>query len=151
MGSNAEKYPELVRETAERGHEIGNHTYSHASYHNGSSDLIKDISKCEDAIYKACGAKTHLFRPPGGVKEGCAGDVMSKLSYRYVMWTIDTRDWDKTPAQKIVRTVLNSAKDGSIVLFHDFTVNGCRTYEALSAILPLLSEQGYEFVTVSEL
>ena len=76
---------------------------------------------------------------------------MSRMSYRYVMWTVDTRDWDKTPVKKIVSTVLGGVKDGSIVLFHDFTCDGCHTYEALSALLPALREQGYEFVTVSEL
>ena len=146
-----DRFPDLVRETAERGHEIGNHTYSHGTRHDGATDLMRDISECEEAVYKACGAKTRLFRPPGGVKEGFAGEVTSRLSYRYVMWTVDTRDWDRTPAERIVKTVLERAKDGSIVLFHDFTCDGCHTYEALSALLPSLIEQGYEFVTVSEL
>lgn len=140
-----------MREAVERGHEIGNHTYSHSTRHDGSTDLLRDISKCEEAVYRACGAKTHLFRPPGGVKESCAGDVMSRISYRLVMWTVDTRDWAKTPASKIVSTVMKSVKDGSIVLFHDFTCDGCRTYDALSELLPALIESGYEFVTVSEL
>lgn len=140
-----------MREAAERGHEIGNHTFSHSSRHEGMTDLMRDISECEEAVYKACGARTRLFRPPGGVKEGCAGAVMSKLSYRLVMWTIDTRDWAKTPTKRIVSCVKSGIKDGSIVLFHDFTCDGCHTYEALSELLPFLVSEGYEFVTVSEL
>ena len=112
---------------------------------------MRDITECEETVYRACGARTRLFRPPGGIKEGCAGEVMSRMSYRLVMWTVDTRDWDKTPAKRIISTVLNSVKDGNIVLFHDFTCDGCHTYEALSELLPLLRDRGYEFVTVSEL
>ena len=29
VGKNAENYPDILRQTVEYGHEIGNHTYSH--------------------------------------------------------------------------------------------------------------------------
>ena len=42
-------------------------------------------------------------------------------------------------------------KYGSIILFHDFTVSGAHTLDALEILIPKLLDMGYEFVTVSEL
>ena len=51
----------------------------------------------------------------------------------------------------VVKTVLDNIQDGDIILFHDFNLKGSPTAEALKKILPSLKEQGYQFVTVSEL
>ena len=60
-------------------------------------------------------------------------------------------DWESsTSASQRVNSVLSSAKDGDIILLHDFQGNS-QTVDALPQIIEGLKNQGYTFVTVSEL
>ena len=67
------------------------------------------------------------------------------------MWSIDPKDFSQPPASTIARTVLSQATSGAIVLLHDGGGNRQQTVEAVSAIIPKLKQQGYRFVTVSQL
>ena len=65
-----------------------------------------------------------------------------------ILWTVDTMDWKYKSVNTIVKRATNKVKDGDIILMHDIHK---RTMLALKKIIPILKEQGYEFVTVSEL
>ena len=152
IGKNAEYYPEVLKEVADAGHEIANHTYTHASLGKCSPDAIeREISSAEDSILGACGAKTKLLRPPEG---SCSRDVMNiaaSLGYSVILWNVDTRDWAHKSAGEIVFNVKKNVRPGSIILFHDYTVGENHTVEALDKVIGFLIEDGYEFVTVGEL
>ena len=94
-----------------------------------------------------------LFRPPGGNGSDETVKLVTELGYRYVRWSWkgDTRDWAAVPVDSVVNTVLNNVKGGDVVLFHDYVVGKSPTAKALEILIPALREQGYEFVTVSEL
>jgi len=79
--------------------------------------------------------------------------VTKKLGYLVVLWSWhqDTVDWNRPGVGKIVNKVLNNARNGDIVLFHDFVEGRTQTVAALEKIMPELSKRGYKFVTVSEL
>lgn len=63
----------------------------------------------------------------------------------------DTQDYmTQVDAQERADNILKYAKDGTIYLMHDAAGNDM-TVEALKIALPKLAEQGYEFVTISEL
>jgi peptidoglycan/xylan/chitin deacetylase (PgdA/CDA1 family) len=66
-------------------------------------------------------------------------------------WHQDTRDWTDPGTNKIVKKVLNNARSGDIVLFHDYGGAREQTVNAIGTILPALQQKGYRFVTVSEL
>jgi peptidoglycan/xylan/chitin deacetylase (PgdA/CDA1 family) len=53
--------------------------------------------------------------------------------------------------QSVVDTVMNNVKDGNIILFHDYVSGTSPTAKALEILIPKLQEQGYRFVTVSDL
>ena len=53
--------------------------------------------------------------------------------------------------QSVVTTVMNNVRDGNIILFHDYVSGKSPTAEALEILIPKLQEQGYRFVTVSDL
>lgn len=66
-GRTAETYPEKIKETAQRGHEISCHGYEYEnfsllSYEEQRRRIIKAVS----AIEKACGRKPVGFRAPMG-------------------------------------------------------------------------------------
>ena len=71
--------------------------------------------------------------------------------YEIVMWSVDTEDWKGRSADAIVGTVLETVRPGAIVLMHDGIYRESHTAEALSALIPRLRAEGYEFVTAGEL
>ncbi len=152
VGINAKNYPEALAEVVKRGHEVGNHTYTHPHLFGvGSSDLMEEIEHCESEIYGLCERKTKLFRPPEGTIDSSITTILKKLDYKVILWDIDTRDWDHTPPTSIAENVVASIRSGDIILMHDYIGHNSPTPEALKIFLPLLIEKGYQFVTVSEL
>ena len=154
IGKNAESYPELVCKEYEEGHEIGNHTYSHPDMKNISVEkAIEDIEKNQEIIYDITGEEPKLFRSPGGFFSDELIYAVENLNCKPVLWSWrqDTKDWSLPEVNVVVKTVLDNIQDGDIILFHDFNLKGSPTPEALKKILPSLKEQGYQFVTVSEL
>lgn len=152
VGVNAETYPELIRRALEEGHEIGNHSYNHYHISELSAEAFaRDLNACNAAIQRITGERAHLFRPPEGVCTDAIKSICSENSYTIVMWSVDTRDWAHTPVDEICRNVRENAKDGSIILMHDFIGKNSPTPAALRRIIPMLQESGFEFVTISQL
>ena len=152
VGSNAEYYDGLVSRAQSEGHEIGNHTYHH--YHTANTDaasLVRDMAACDEVLLRQTGKKPTLFRPPEGVFNEEMKEFCDENDYTIVMWSIDTRDWAHTPICEIVKNVREHARDGAIILMHDFIGKKSPTPAALRQIIPMLQELGFEFVTVSRL
>ena len=152
IGVNAEAYPEIARKEAAAGHELGNHSYSHADLGKaGYGTVCREIDEGERAVWENFEYRTRLLRPPGG----CWGDDLvraaSERDYTLVCWSVDTRDWAHTPSGKIVENVMQNTAGGDILLFHDYVYGDSPTPEALRVLIPKLLDQGYRFVTVSEL
>lgn len=155
IGERAEEYPEIVSQEIESGHEIANHTYSHRFFNRKTQQekMENEILKAEQVIYKVTGEKPELFRPPGGYYSERLVETTKKYDYHLIMWSWhqDTEDWKSPGVGKIVNKVLNNARNGDIILFHDYVSGKSHTVEALQQILPVLKERGFTFVTVSEL
>ncbi len=152
IGENAEHYPEIVAEEAARGHELANHSYSHAKLSTLTEGEIRaEIERADTAIKNAAGVTPGLFRPPEGAYSENIVKIAVEFGKNTILWTVDTMDWAKAPASAIVENVKKSVTSGSIILFHDYTIKNTHTAEALEVIIPYLQAQGYEFVTVSEL
>ena len=152
VGKMARSYQGTLKSIALSGHEIGNHTYNHLAENNSNSDKIKnEILLTEDTVFELTAKKTFLFRPPTGYCCESAVRMTREMGYTTVIWDIDTRDWAHTPPEKILDEVKKYAKNGSIILFHDFIGKDSPTIEALELVIPWLKEQGYKFVTVGEM
>ncbi len=152
VGQNAEYYPELVKAEVDGGHEVGNHTFTHANLRNGTYETVcGEILRTERMIYENTDFRSRLLRPPEGIYSQAVCDAAADFDYTIVLWSIDTRDWTHNPSDKIAEQVLAEVKGGDIILFHDFIGRDSPTPDALRIIIPKLLAQGYKFVTVSEL
>ena len=152
IGQNVENYPDAAREVIRRGHEVGNHTFSHTALAKLSeSDVREELERCEDALDRHCDYSPRLFRPPQGLLSEAIDSCARQGAYRLILWSLDTRDWEIKAPDHIVSSVLSRVQSGDIILMHDYVGVNSGTPQALAILLPALLERGFEPVTVSEL
>ena len=145
LGQNIEGHEELVKEIAEKGHLIGNHTFHHVQITGlPAEQAYEEIEETSQLIEELTGKSTEYVRPPFGTwNEG----LESNLDLIPVMWTIDTLDWTTQNVDSIVNHVVKNAGENDIILMHDSYKS---TVQATERIIRLLKADGFEFVTVDE-
>ena len=149
VGSWVERYPESVRALSEAGHEVMNHSSSHAHFSKLShSEIVSDITACNEEIKAITGVSPKLFRCPYGEYDDHVIQAVRSLDMTPVQWDVDSLDWKGISAAEIQRRVLDKVQPGSIVLFHNAAEH---TPEALPGILEALLADGYRIVPISEL
>lgn len=152
IGQNVRDYPDSVPLVQSAGHEIGNHTFSHRNLQTlDYSSLCAEIDDTEAAVEEMIGYRTKLLRPPEGKFTDDVLRAAEERGYSVICWSVDTLDWAHNPSENIAANILSSVEAGDIILFHDFVSGESPTPAALRMIIPPLLEQGYRFVTVSEL
>ena len=146
IGENIEGNEELIRQMAEDGHLIGNHTWSHADITKMSDEqACAEITKTSELVKSIVGYDTEYIRPPFGAWNKnleCGFEMFP------VLWTIDPLDWKTENADRIVEKVMSEAKENAVILLHDRYE---ASVEAALRIVDLLKEQGYTFVTADKL
>ena len=66
LGWIAEKYPEVVREICNRGHDIGSHGTSHQLVYEQSKEIFRqDVDRSIKTLEDISGKKITMFRAPG--------------------------------------------------------------------------------------
>ncbi|WP_425059647.1 Peptidoglycan-N-acetylglucosamine deacetylase [Sporomusa carbonis] len=150
LGVNAKNSPQILARELADGHELGNHGYSHKHLTEMTKENVEQEMSRTEEIIMALAPKPVIFRPPGGFFDKKVLETAEEKGYTTVLWTIDPHDWARPPMQKVVNEVLDNIKPGSIILMHDGQYP-LPTPEAIVYVIDNLRQQGYEFVTVSEL
>ena len=141
--------PDAVKKFHNSGHEIGNHSDTHALFGSVSTDKVeKEIKNCNEEIKKVIGKTPILCRAPSGDYDNKSIQICEKAGMKMIQWDVDSLDWKKLSVDEMYNRVTEKVQNGSIILFHNGVEN---TPEALDKILTKLENDGYEFVTVSEL
>ncbi|WP_119727398.1 polysaccharide deacetylase family protein [Thermomonospora amylolytica] len=139
----------VVRRIVAEGHEIGNHTWSHARLPGLPEGAIRaEVDRTQDAVHDVTGVRPRVFRPPYAVTDARVGRV---AGLPQVMWSVDPMDWRARKPERMKRVIEETVRDtrpGGIVLLHD--THG-PTVSAIPELVARLKRQGYELVTVSEL
>jgi peptidoglycan/xylan/chitin deacetylase (PgdA/CDA1 family) len=151
IGLALKDYPQLGKQVVAEGHAIGNHTWHHWYHRLDASTAARELDDTAELIYKTTGVRTSLFRPPGAVLNNGVSDYAKEKKNVIVMWSNDSMDYRRLPAEQIVKNVLRKVQPGAIVLMHDGGGNRPETIKALPEIITKLREQGYRFVTIPEL
>ena len=143
VGNNVVKYPQVYERILKEGHAVGNHSFDHL---NGW--------KTNDKVYldSIAAAKKHiiskLFRPPYGRIKRSQQKILSSPAFGLttIMWTVLSGDFDgSTSPVQCYTNVTRSAKNGSIVVFHDSAKANTKMSYALPLVLKYFSEKGYRF------
>ncbi|EGP5595451.1 polysaccharide deacetylase family protein [Enterococcus faecium] len=146
LGKNTEKYPQIVKQASEEGHEIGNHTYDHENLFYLPVESANDaIKKADNEIKKATGKQAKFIRPPYG---SITSENALAINRPFIQWSVDSEDWKTRNSDLILKKVQDTVYDGSIILFHDIYPE---TINVIPRVIDYLKDEGYKFETVSEL
>ena len=150
VGVNMTANPELLIQTIEQGHEIGNHSQDHRSRLDTISGMERhhEINDADISYASVTGKHLKLLRPPGMRYNDSVLSETKSLGYVVVGYTTASRDFsaDEKPEDIADRTLART-ENGSIILLHDYQA----TAKALPAILKVLKERGFRCVTISEM
>ncbi|MGE5550349.1 MAG: polysaccharide deacetylase family protein [Bacteroidota bacterium] len=149
VGDWARKFPEMVRETAAAGHEIGNHGLYHGQPRTLTrEELSRMILENNTLLASIIGRQPPpLFAPPSGEFDQRTVGITAELGYRTILWTVDTIDWKRPSPDLIHARVVNKVENGAIILMHPTAP----TVAALPGVIKALKEKGLKLVTVGEL
>lgn len=152
VGRNVRRFPDLVRRQRDEGHEIGNHTDTHADLAVLSEEqVLAQLRATDDAVSQATGLRPRVMRPPFGHLSGAALAACGQLDYDVVLWTSCMKELGLTP-QGNVDALLGELRPGGTVLSHDAgDQRRAVGLAALPGLLTGLRDAGYRTVTVSEL
>jgi peptidoglycan/xylan/chitin deacetylase (PgdA/CDA1 family) len=152
VGREVARHPDLVRAEAAAGHEVANHGDQHRTLKGLDASAVEaEVAANEQLITDLTGTRPVLYRLPQGRMDPGSLAVLARLGYTVVMWSVDTRDYQRRTPQAIADQVLREVRPGSIVIFHDGGGNRQATVDALGVILPRLRAEGYRMATVSQL
>jgi probable sporulation protein (polysaccharide deacetylase family) len=147
-GSWVNRFPELAKKIAERGHEIGNHAYSHPDMGKlGPERIRQEIGKTQREIERALGIKPTLFAPPSGAFNQLVVNIAhNEFKLKTILWTADTLDWQNPPVQTVISRINAKLGNGVLVLMHPTAPSA----EALDQLIRLAQKKGLTPTTVSE-
>ncbi len=158
-GQWAQANPDLIQRIGAEGHQLINHSWDHRSF-TGLSDrrggqsaaqIHSQLERTDNLLVDLTGKSTKpFFRPPFGDYNDATLGVTFNEGYLYnMMWTVDSFGWRRVPAGDIVARCLRLAEPGAIILMHVGIES--RDGPALPAVIAGLREQGYGFVSLTDL
>ncbi len=157
MGRKVRKFPELVKEIHDAGHELGLHGFEHDRLYalKPPRYVADDIARTQTAVEKACGVRPLWFRPPIGYVSSRTAAGAKRAGVRIVAWSARGIDGlGETDPDRVSDRVLGSLSDGGIALLHDAAEKDDfepASVRALPRILEELEAQKLRAVTLSEL
>lgn len=149
VGDWVDKYPESVKALSDAGNEVMNHSSHHAHFSQlNDSEIVSDITACNEKIAAVTGETPILFRCPYGEYDDHVISAVNGMGMTAVQWDVDSLDWKGISADEIKSRVLKNVSPGSIVLFHNAAEN---TPQALPGIIESLIADGYRIVPISQM
>jgi peptidoglycan-N-acetylglucosamine deacetylase len=156
VGRKALAHPELVREIAAAGHELGLHGFEHDRLFSlrGSARVANDIRRTQAAIAAAGVPEPQLFRPPVGFVSHLTVWGARKAGVTLVGCSARALDGFRgASATKVARRLERSLRPGALLAMHDASEHDNYVPASIAALPELLravSERKLRPVTLSE-
>ncbi|MDT8861844.1 polysaccharide deacetylase family protein [Alkalihalobacillus sp. MEB130] len=153
-GYEIEKYVDDAKKIVQEGHEIGNHSYSHQRMVFKSPSFIKEEVDKTDELIRQIGYEGEItFRPPFGKRLVFLPYYLSKQDRKTIYMNIEPDSYPEiaADANEIVNHVVEKIEPGSIILLHVMYESRRESLDSVEGIITSLKEEGYTFVTISEL
>ena len=149
IGSKVSAQADVLRRMHSRGHQLGNHSWSHPELPKlPVNQIASEIDRTNDAIKQATGVTPSILRPPYGAVNGVVLEQLRLRGMSSILWSVDTRDWADRNSDIVCSRAVAGARPGAIILMHDIHQ---ASVGAVPCILSSLKQQRYSFVTVQGL
>jgi peptidoglycan/xylan/chitin deacetylase (PgdA/CDA1 family) len=123
LTDNAQKHPDLIRDTIKRGHGIGLHSRTHPRLTDMPLGRLRDeICAARRDLEAVAGIEIEWFRPPYGAQNIRSLSVVKMCGMQTVLWSVDSRDWKGLTAENPLERSLKFLEPGGILLLHDVPV-----------------------------
>lgn len=119
VGSNAERYPELIQRMHDEGHLIGIHNYVHkTNWLMRPATVKRQIERTNDIIYNIIGERSTYYRPPWGIVN--LFDIAKRRQVQIVLWSAMFGDWrERLGSERLTEKLLTRLNPGEVMLLHD--------------------------------
>jgi peptidoglycan/xylan/chitin deacetylase (PgdA/CDA1 family) len=154
IGQALEENMAAAQTIVAEGHELGNHSYSHQRMILKSYPFVRQEIEKTDQLIREAGYEGNIhFRPPYSKKFILLPYYLSRTGRLSIFMDVEPESYSEVAADadKIVEHVLEEARPGSIILLHVMVESRGESRKAVPDIIQGLREEGYSFVTVSEL
>jgi peptidoglycan-N-acetylglucosamine deacetylase len=149
MGEKVLKHPGILREILNRGHEIGNHSFSHNGFRTEPiKDFVYEIEQANDVFEQTAGIRTSLLRPPFGKLSVPLLRYCVQKGMVIVMWSLDCRDSFDYSSVSVSSKVIRNARKNDIFLMHD---DGILSRDIVRDEIPRLIDRGFTFTKISRM
>lgn len=136
------------------GHEVANHTWSHADLARlDERAALDEVRRCHEEIGSVLGRVPSFLRPPWGHVGGSTLLAADSLDYDIIFWSqrMPENEYRVNPGSMVAR-VVGEARPGAILLAHDVgSPDRLITIDNLKDIVQALRLKGLRLVTVSQL
>jgi peptidoglycan/xylan/chitin deacetylase (PgdA/CDA1 family) len=175
-GDFIRRYPDLTRQIAADGHEVGNHTDTHPHLTTYASDsrqstrpgvdrvfLATELARAARLYRETTGREmARLWRAPFGEHNGEIRQWAAEAGYWHVGWTggqagLDGLDWVSDPespayrtSERVVFRLIANAENGGIVLLHLGSDRDDPVALRVPDLLDGLAGRGFRFARASE-
>ncbi|MCK9372178.1 MAG: polysaccharide deacetylase family protein [Sulfuricurvum sp.] len=140
-----------VQRASREGHLVLNHSFTHPRFTKLSDEeVFQELNASSSRIQELTGHYPLLIRPPYGSINASVVRTINTHGFTAVLWSLDSLDWAIKEKDPIVENVLTHIRPGDIILMHSGRSNH-PTAEALPEIIEKLQQEGYTFVTLSQL
>ncbi|MCM3362185.1 polysaccharide deacetylase family protein [Niallia sp. MER TA 168] len=151
IGSEAEKYPQVVKNAYENGNLVLSHSYHHVDLTTlSNAEQANEINNAGLAIQTIIGKEPAMIRPPYGETNETLIENAKDKGYSVIIWSIDTLDWSQKDAENIIKNVTDNLRNGDIILMHSDSEK-TETAKALPTIIKAVQKKGFEIVGLDEL
>ena len=150
VGVNVRAYPQIARDIASEGHELGNHSIFHTPYR--ASSLASQIAGNNQIIQSETGVRPVANRAPGlargsSILYTCAQENMYECHTHMA-----TSDWlaPRWSASSLVSQFSSTQRNGAFAIYHDGG-NRRPTPDALPSMISIAQSRGFQLITATQL
>ena len=145
------KNVDILKRAYKEGHDIASHGWSHKNMHQLSdTEIVLEMNKTSDEIFKAIGVRPALMRPPFGSLNDRIISLLKSLGYEIVGWDLSPSDWKET-SENVILSIENSFRKKplrpAVILMHDFYLS---KLNVLPKIIQILVSYKSKIVTITE-
>ena len=155
IGENEAARPQQVRNEADFGYMLGNHTWNHLNMTTlSASAQATEMDRATAEQESIAGSAPCAFRPPGGDYNPTTESLAQQRKMKIWIWSVDTEDWKANGSFSsywVNRIITLAEHEGGaqahpVVLMHNQPAGNPATVLALPTIIKYFRSNGHAFV-----